>query len=162
MPQVENGGEKFVKPSEAVAELLPEEFSYKPRAQWLEAIEFGKSRRDREEQERKEKEQATQEYRHKEEAAKIIGFASYERSQELARIDNENPGMIDEFIQQEKAIRSRGRHFQRKRQRIQIVGKEELRSNSTVLLKKNTSFGKEASEFHEEILTLTSILETSI
>ena len=102
VPQVENGGEKFVKPSEAIAELLPEDFSYRPRAQWLAAIEFGKSRRDREEQERREKEQATQEYQRKEDAAKSIGFASYERSQELAKIDNEDPGLIDEFIQQQK------------------------------------------------------------
>ena len=164
VPQVENGGEKFVKPSEAVAELLPEEFSYKPRAQWLEAIEFGKSRRDREEQERKEKEQATQEYRHKEEAAKIIGFDSVEQAQELAKVNKENPGSGDRRIYSAAEERkSRGRHFQRERQIIQIVGKEELRSNlKTVLLKKNTSFEKEASEFHEEILTLTSILETSI
>ena len=107
MPQVENGGEKFVKPSEAVAELLPEDFSYRPGAQWLAAIEFGKSRRDREEQERREKEQATQEYQRKEEAAKSIGFASYERSQELARIDNKNPGMIDELIRRQQAEKQR-------------------------------------------------------
>ena len=107
VPQVENGGEKFVEPSEAVAELLPEDFLFKPGAQWLKAIEFGKSKRYREEQERREKEQATQEHQHKEEVAKSIGFASYERSQDLARIDNENPGMIDEFIQQEKNKKQR-------------------------------------------------------
>lgn len=102
VPQVENGEESFVKPSEAVAELLPKGFSYES-AQWLEAVEFGKSRRDREEQERRRKERATQEYQRKEEAAKSIGFASYERGEELARIDNENPGMIDELIRRQQA-----------------------------------------------------------
>ncbi len=110
VPQVEtNGEEKFVKPSEAVEELLPESFLslYRLRAQWLEAVEFGKSRQDREEQQRREKEQATQEYQRKEEAAKRIGFASYERSQELARIDNENPGMIDGLIRKQEAEKQR-------------------------------------------------------
>ena len=107
VPQVENGGEKFVEPSEAVAELLPEDFLFKPGAQWLKAIEFGKSKRYREEQERREKEQATQEYQRKEEAAKSIGFASYERSQELAKIDNENPGMIDELMRKQEAEKQR-------------------------------------------------------
>ena len=104
VPQIErdNGKESFVKPSEAVVELLPKGFSYE-RAQWLEAVEFGKSRRDREEQERRRKERTTQEYQQKEEAAKSIGFASYKRSQELVRIDNENPGMIDEFIRMQEA-----------------------------------------------------------
>ena len=108
VPQIEreNGKESFVKPSEAVVELLPKGFSYE-RAQWLEAVEFGKSRRDREEQERRRKERATQEYQRKEEAAKSIGFASYERGEELARIDNENPGMIDEFIRRQQAEKQR-------------------------------------------------------
>ena len=108
VPQIEreNGKESFVKPSEAVVELLPKGFSYE-RAQWLEAVEFGKSRRDREEQERRRKERATQEYQRKEEAAKSIGFASYERGEELARIDNENPGMIDELIRRQEAEKQR-------------------------------------------------------
>ena len=108
VPQIEreNGKESFVKPSEAVAELLPKGFSYE-RAQWLEAVEFGKSRQDREEQERRRKERATQEYQRKEEAAKSIGFASYERGEELARIDNENPGMIDELIRKQQAEKQR-------------------------------------------------------
>lgn len=101
VPQTENGRVKFVKPYEAIADLLPKGFLYEAGVQWLKAIEFGKGRRDREEQKWKEKEQATQEYQRKEEAAKSIGFASYERSQELVRMDNENPGMIDDFIQQQ-------------------------------------------------------------
>ena len=107
VPQIENGRERFVKPYEAVAELLPEEFSYKPRAQWLESIEFGKSRRDREEQEQKEKEQATQEYQRKEEVAKSIGFASVEQAQELAKVNKEDPEAVKEFIQQQKAKKQR-------------------------------------------------------
>ena len=101
VPQTESGGVKFVKPYEAIADLLPKGFLYKAGAQWLKAIEFGKGWRDREEQKRTEKERETQEYQHKEEVVKSIGFASYERSQELARMDNENPGMIDDFIQQQ-------------------------------------------------------------
>lgn len=102
VPQIEDGRERFVKPSEVIVELLPKGFSFEAGAQWLEAVEFGKSWRDRVVRERSEKEQATQEYQRQEEVAKSIGFASYERSQELAKIDNENPGMIDEFIQQQK------------------------------------------------------------
>ena len=103
VPQVENGEEKFVKPSEAVEELLPESFLslYRLRAQWLEAVEFGKRRRDHEEQERREKEQATQEYQHKEEAAKSIGFDSVEQAQELAKVNKEDPEAVKEFLQQQ-------------------------------------------------------------
>ena len=109
VPQVENGEEKFVKPSEAVEELLPESFLslYRLRAKWLEAVEFGKSRRDREEQERREKEQATQEYQHKEEAAKSIGFDSVEQAQELAEVNKEDPEAVKEFLQQQKAKKQR-------------------------------------------------------
>ena len=107
VPQVENGRERFVKPSEATAELLPKGFSFEARAQWLEAIEFGKSRRDREVKERLEKEQATQEYQRKEEAAKSIGFASVEQAQELAWLNKEDPEAVKEFIQRQKAKKQR-------------------------------------------------------
>ena len=102
VPQVENGKESFVKPSEAVAELLPKGFSYE-RAQWLEAVEFGKSRQDREEQERRRKERATQEYQRKEETAVEMGFDSAEQAEEMARQKEE----FKEFIQEKKAKKQR-------------------------------------------------------
>ena len=100
--QIENDINRFVKPSEAVADLIPKGFLYERGAQWLEAVEFGKRRRDREEQRRIEREQATQEYQSKKELTEDIGFSSYKRAQELAKIDKENPGLIDELIDELK------------------------------------------------------------
>lgn len=110
VPQKENGRVKFVKPYEAVAELLPKGFSYETGSQWLKAIEFGKGWRDREEQKRREKERETQEYQRKEEAAKISGFDSFEEAQKFAMLHKKNPGMIDEFnefIRQREAQKQR-------------------------------------------------------
>ena len=72
----------FVKPSDAVAELLPNGFSFDNGAKWLEAIEFGKSERDREELERHKQEQNSQNHQRQETAAKEIGFSSVEEVQE--------------------------------------------------------------------------------
>ena len=102
VPQVENGREKFVKPSDAVAELLPKGFSYEARAKWLEAVEFGKSWRDREKQERRRKERATQEYQRKEETAVEMGFDSAEQAEEMAS----NKEEFKEFQQQKAKKRS--------------------------------------------------------
>ncbi len=110
VPQIENGIdgiESFVKPSEATAKLLPKGFLSEAKAQWLEAVEFGKNKRDRETRERLEKERATQEYQHKEGVLKSVGFSSVEQAQKLARLNKENPGMIDELIRRQEAEKQR-------------------------------------------------------
>ena len=107
MPQIENGIESFVKPSEATAKLLPKGFLSEAKAQWLEAVEFGKNKRDRETRERLEKERATQEYQHKEGVLKSVGFNSVEQAQKLAKLNKENPGMIDELIRRQGAEKQR-------------------------------------------------------
>ncbi|MDE0686254.1 MAG: hypothetical protein OXI63_25285 [Candidatus Poribacteria bacterium] len=93
---------RFVRPCDASSDHLPEGFPYKSWQEWISSIEFGKRRRDREEQERITREQANREYRDKEEAAKNIGFASYERSQMYVKIDQENPEILDKIIQQQQ------------------------------------------------------------
>ena len=107
VPQKNGETLRFVRPCDASSDHLPEGFPYKPWQEWLSnfefGIQFGKSRQDREEQERITKEQAKREYRDKEEAAKNIGFASYERSQMYVKIDQENPEIIDKLIQQQEA-----------------------------------------------------------
>ena len=83
VPQQETEGKfLFVKPSDAVAELLPNGFSFDNGARWLEAIEFGKSERDREELERRRREENSQNYQRQETAAKEIGFSSVTEAQE--------------------------------------------------------------------------------
>ncbi len=95
----------FVRPCDASSDHLPEGFPYKSWQEWISNIEFGKRRRNREERERITREQANREFRDKEEAAKNIGFPSYERSQVYAKIDRENPEMLDKFIQQQETKR---------------------------------------------------------
>ena len=84
VPQKQEAEEKiiFVKPSDAVAELLPSGFPLDSGAKWLEAIEFGKTKRDREELERRKQEQSSQNYQRQETAAKEIGFSSINEVQE--------------------------------------------------------------------------------
>ena len=100
VPQKQNCQEnmRFEKPSEAVVELLPKGFPYEPEASWLDAIEFGKAERDRKEEERQKKEQATQEYQWKSEAAETLGFPSVEVAQKMARISKEDPKFVSEFV----------------------------------------------------------------
>ena len=88
VPQKQNGQKNigFVKPSEAVVELLPKGFSYEPEENWLTAIEFGKAERDRKEEERQKEEQATQEYQGKSKAAQEVGFSSLEEVQEAKEV----------------------------------------------------------------------------
>ena len=61
-----------------------------------------------------------------------------------------------------KRRRSRDRHFQSKRQIIQIVGEKELKTNMPTRLRRNTRTEREASELHEELLSLKSTLESNI
>lgn len=76
----------FVKPSEAVRDLLPSGFPFDNGAKWLEAIQFGKAEQDRKEQERQKKEQATWEYQRKSEAAETLEFSSVEEVQEAKQM----------------------------------------------------------------------------
>ena len=119
---------RFVRPCDASSDHLPEGFPYKSWQEWISNIEFGKRRRDREEQERITREQANREYRDKEETAKNIGFASYERSQMYAKIDRENPEMLDKIIQQQE------------------TKKQEKTSNNSDNRKEKISFHKALSE----------------
>ena len=100
VPQEQNAKGKFlfVKPSDADADLLPRGFLFDNGARWLEAIEFGKAKREREEEERQKKEQATQEYQGKSEAAETLGFPSVEVAQKMARISKEDPKFVSEFV----------------------------------------------------------------
>ena len=119
---------RFVRPCDASSDHLPEGFPYKSWQEWISNIEFGKRRRAREEQERIIRGQANREYRDKEEAAKNIGFASYERSQMLAKIDRESPEMLDKLIQQQE------------------TKKQEKTSNNSDSRKEKISFHKALSE----------------
>ena len=100
VPQKQDAKGKFlfVKPSDAVAESLPSGFPFDNGAKWLKAIQFGKAKRDREEEERQKKEQATQEYQWKSEAAETLGFPSVEVAQKIARISKEDPRFFSEFV----------------------------------------------------------------
>lgn len=93
VPQKQDGQNSvhFSTPSEAVAELLPRGFSYEPQAQWLEATEFGKGKREREEAERRREQQASHEYQRKNDAAKEMGFASLEEGKEMAELRRKDP-----------------------------------------------------------------------
>ena len=88
IPQKQNakGEFLFVKPFDAVAELLPSGFPFDNGAKWLEAIQFGKAEQDRKEQERQKKEQATWEYQRKSEAAETLEFSSVEEVQEAKQM----------------------------------------------------------------------------
>lgn len=101
VPQQQDGqnGIHFAKPSESDPGLLPKGFSYEPQAQWLKVIEFGKSKRDREVDERRRERQVTHEYQRKNDAAKSFGFSSAEEAEEMANISREDP----EFIARWKA-----------------------------------------------------------
>jgi len=93
VPQKQDGQKSvhFSTPSEAVAELLPRGFSYEPQAQWLEATEFGKGKREREEAERRREQQASHEFQRKNDAAKEMGFASLEEGKEMAELRRKDP-----------------------------------------------------------------------
>ena len=65
----------FVKPSDAIVELLPSGFQFDSGAQWLKAIGFGKN------QQRK-----TEEYQHQEDAAQTAGFYSLGEAQEAKEL----------------------------------------------------------------------------
>ena len=88
----------FVKPSEAVVKFLPSAFPFDSGMQWLKAIEFGKAEQDRQKKECQEREQATQEYRQKDEAAETLGFSSVEKAEEAAMMIKKYPEKYLELI----------------------------------------------------------------
>ena len=84
VPQKQKGqeGYVFLKPVYAVAEFLPDGYLFDPGWKWLEAVEFGKTERDRKNLERRKQEQNTQDYQRKGTAARELGFPSVEEAQE--------------------------------------------------------------------------------
>ena len=107
IPQRKDESLSFVKPSDSSIERLPKGFPYEAEQQWLKTIEFGKNRREREEQEHSEKEQETQEYRQKAEreqiAAESLGTdkEGFERVKEFSALPpEEQKRLLDESKQQ--------------------------------------------------------------
>ena len=106
IPQKEDESVSFVKPRDASIECLPKGFPYEAGQPWLEKIEFGKNRRDREEQERLEKEQATQEYQQQAEREQIAVESlgtdkeGFERAKEFSALPpDEQKRLLDESKQ---------------------------------------------------------------
>ena len=105
VPQVTPGGRTHVfrKPCDAVAGLLPEGFLYQPGLPWLKAVEFGKNDADRSEAGRREREQTTEDYQRRSEAAKCLGLPNAEVAQWLSLILQTDPG----FMQKVEAERQK-------------------------------------------------------
>lgn len=104
VPQKQKGqnGEHFVKPLEAVPALLPEGYTYEPQAQWVTAIEFGKSERDREEAGRRRKQHANHEYQRKNDAAKEMGFSSLEEGEKVGELFRKDPEGFEKWAESAK------------------------------------------------------------
>jgi hypothetical protein len=83
---VPQGNDLFVRPEDAVANLLPSGFAYDPGARWLQTIEFGKVALQKSEGQRQ-----------KEIAARDLGFkdqASLERARRFAALPTEDQERI--------------------------------------------------------------------
>lgn len=80
----------FRKPCDAVAGLLPEGFCYQPGSAWLKAIEFGRN-----EVERRKREQTTQDYQRRSEAAKCLGFPNAEVAQRFSQMWEKDPEVME-------------------------------------------------------------------
>ena len=140
IPQKQNAEGKllFVKPSDAVVELLPGGFQFDSGAKWLESIEFGEAKREQEEQERRKREQATQEYQWKSEAAETLGFPSVEVAQKWQGYRRKTPSSFPSSFQSGRA-QSRSQYFQRDRLKIQSADGKRFLNNMPTLPKKNTN-----------------------
>ena len=150
----------FVKPSEAVRDLLPSGFPFDNGAKWLKAVEFGKAKRDREEEERQKKEQATQEYQWKSGAAQEVGFSSLEEAQEakeVLELKREDPEGFKKWEESRKPKPA----FPEKSSRNPERRQKNLPNNTPTLRKKNTRREKEAFGSYGEQLILTLGLKTS-
>ena len=101
VPQKQKGDIKkytFLKPADAAAELLPDGFVFKTGADWLEAVDFGKVKLEREERENLEKQRQSSEFQRQEEAAKVLDFESPEdalEAKELLDLKREDPEGFD-------------------------------------------------------------------
>lgn len=91
VPQKSNKTIEFVQPRDAVAEKLPEGFAFQTDLKCLKVLEFGLGVKERLEAQRRAKEQQSQEYKRREEAAKDFGFDSPEEAEEMAKLMKENP-----------------------------------------------------------------------
>ena len=95
----------FLKPADAVTDLLPDGFVYKTGTEWLGAIEFGKVKHQREEQENLEKQRQSSEFQRQEEAAKVLDFESPEdalEARELLDLKREDPEGFDAWQERKK------------------------------------------------------------
>jgi len=91
VPQDHPNQTEFVRPRDAVAEMLPKDFEFQTGWQWLKTLEFGEGVKERREARRKEKERQSQEYKQKEQVLKEVGFDSPEEAEEMARLKREDP-----------------------------------------------------------------------
>ena len=97
VPQKQKSDENkyvFLKPADAVTELLPDGFVFETGTEWLIAIEFGKVKQEREEQEDLKKQRRSSAFQHREEAARALDFESPEDAQEakeLLELKREDP-----------------------------------------------------------------------
>ncbi len=101
VPQKQKSDENkyvFLKPADAVTELLPDGFVFETGTEWLIAIEFGKVKQEREEQENLEEQRRSSAFQQREGAAKALDFESSEEAQEakeLLELKREDPEGFD-------------------------------------------------------------------
>ncbi len=81
----------FVNPCDASVRTLPRGFPYEQESEWLQVIEFGKTRQETREAKRLEKTQTTQEEQRRTESAKKFGFSSAEEAKEVAELKLKDP-----------------------------------------------------------------------
>jgi len=103
VPQKSGKKCEFVHPRDAVPEKLPNGFEYQTGWQWLRAIEFGKGVEERCEARRRESELQSQEYKHKEQVLREVGFDSLEEAEEMARLRKEDPDFIQRWRESRQA-----------------------------------------------------------
>lgn len=92
----------FVKPSEANSKLLPEGFSLDNGWEWLDAVEFEKSIRDRREKARTKAQERTLEHQVMQKAANDIGFESLEEAKEIADLKKQDPEGFKKWLKKIK------------------------------------------------------------
>ena len=91
IPQKNDKMIEFVRPREAVAEKLPEDFVYQSGWEWLQALEFGKCIEEKREAQKCETEYQAIDNKRKKDAAEVLGFDSPEEAEEIARLKREHP-----------------------------------------------------------------------
>ena len=76
VPQEDTDSISFVRPCDASVENLPKGFPYEAGRKWIEAIEFGKTYRER-----------SKEYAQRDQQAKNLGFDSSEKAEKYAKLN---------------------------------------------------------------------------